>query len=409
MRAETAETQEDETKYHHHPPITKKDRATEVAKGFFWQTPGAILPYVVFLVLLLLLTKENNQTSAYRMKLIYTLLVGSGMIPSLIILVSSWKRLLYERRRHHHHHQRRGHIQSTKNNASIEKKEMIYQSATILPSSSSSSNHNDDDDDTIKVITQAPPLQQQPTTTIWSSLKDRRYLYKLIGTGFSWALYDFIYYGTAFNQPEILASVLGNDDDDDLIVSSWRNVIVGAMGIPGVICAIKMMEPMGGPKPLQSWGFVLIGIASMMVAFFYESEDNEDDDNSSGAFRKWGGFVSCCLLIFSLNWGCNVSTYVLPIEMFPKDVRSSFHGVSAGMGKLGALLGSFCFTKLNAISVSLTFSVCLLSCVMGVLITWLFIDPARQDTFFVKKEFTYIKNSDCERKQLISPMYIGVE
>ena len=30
--------------------------ATEVAKGFFWQTPGAMLPYVVGLLLVLYLT-----------------------------------------------------------------------------------------------------------------------------------------------------------------------------------------------------------------------------------------------------------------------------------------------------------------------------------------------------------------
>jgi hypothetical protein len=69
-----------------------------------------------------------------------------------------------------------------------------------------------------------------------------------------------------------------------------------------------------------------------------------------------------------------VGTYVLPIEVFPTAVRSTFHGWSAGMGKCGAALGSFLFTKLNAVSVVLTFTVCIGCCIVGVLITHYFID-----------------------------------
>lgn len=69
-----------------------------------------------------------------------------------------------------------------------------------------------------------------------------------------------------------------------------------------------------------------------------------------------------------------VATYVLPIEVFPTTVRSTFHGWSAGMGKCGAALGSFLFTKLNAVSVTLTFTVCIGCCIVGVFITHYFID-----------------------------------
>lgn len=74
-----------------------------------------------------------------------------------------------------------------------------------------------------------------------------------------------------------------------------------------------------------------------------------------------------------------VSTYVLPIEVFPKNVCSTFHGWSAGMGKCGAALGSFFFTKLNAVSVALTFTVCIACCTVGAFITNNWIDdmPSR--------------------------------
>jgi hypothetical protein len=44
------------------------------------------------------------------------------------------------------------------------------------------------------------------------------------------------------------------------------------------------------------------------------------------------------------------------------------------MGKCGAALGSFLFTKLNTVSVALTFSVCICCCVVGAFITHYFID-----------------------------------
>jgi PHS family inorganic phosphate transporter-like MFS transporter len=45
-------------------------------------------------------------------------------------------------------------------------------------------------------------------------------------------------------------------------------------------------------------------------------------------------------LMFALNWGCNVATFVLPAVAFPPGVRATFHGLSAASGKLGAVVGA---------------------------------------------------------------------
>lgn len=63
---------------------------------------------------------------------------------------------------------------------------------------------------------------------IVSALQNKAHLDKLVGTGVSWALYDFVYYGTAFNQPELLAKVLG--DDTGLVGISSRDALVAMMG-----------------------------------------------------------------------------------------------------------------------------------------------------------------------------------
>lgn len=51
-------------------------------------------------------------------------------------------------------------------------------------------------------------------------------------------------------------------------------------------------------------------------------------------------FVELGALMFALNWGCNVATFVLPAVAFPPGVRATFHGLSAASGKLGAVVGA---------------------------------------------------------------------
>ena len=82
----------------------------------------------------------------------------------------------------------------------------------------------------------------------------------MAGTGGCWFLYDFIYYGTALNQTAIIDAVFGGDEG--IYDNFWRNVVVAAMGIPGVMAAILQLEGLGA-KRLMSWGFALIGFSSV--------------------------------------------------------------------------------------------------------------------------------------------------
>jgi MFS transporter, PHS family, inorganic phosphate transporter len=50
---------------------------------------------------------------------------------------------------------------------------------------------------------------------------------------------------------------------------------------------------------------------------------------------------------FFTEFGPNVTTFVLPGELFPVSVRATGHGISAGIGKFGAFLGVFLFPVLQ--------------------------------------------------------------
>ena len=46
---------------------------------------------------------------------------------------------------------------------------------------------------------------------------------------------------------------------------------------------------------------------------------------------------------FFTEFGPNVTTFVYPAEIFPVMIRSSAHGIAAGVGKIGAFIGAFAF------------------------------------------------------------------
>jgi PHS family inorganic phosphate transporter-like MFS transporter len=50
-----------------------------------------------------------------------------------------------------------------------------------------------------------------------------------------------------------------------------------------------------------------------------------------------------CLANFFQNFGPNVTTFVIPGEVFPTRYRATAHGFSAACGKLGAIVAQIIF------------------------------------------------------------------
>jgi PHS family inorganic phosphate transporter-like MFS transporter len=53
------------------------------------------------------------------------------------------------------------------------------------------------------------------------------------------------------------------------------------------------------------------------------------------------------LSYFFTEFGPNMTTFVLPGELFPVSMRATGHGISAGIGKFGAFIGVFLFPVLQ--------------------------------------------------------------
>jgi MFS transporter, PHS family, inorganic phosphate transporter len=68
----------------------------------------------------------------------------------------------------------------------------------------------------------------------------------------------------------------------------------------------------------------------------------------SAHISPWVFLFLYSLTFFFANCGPNTTTFVIPSEVFHTRFRSTLHGVSAAMGKLGAIVGAFGFGALQA-------------------------------------------------------------
>lgn len=137
---------------------------------------------------------------------------------------------------------------------------------------------------------------------------------------------------------EIIGSF--SDTDDDCVSSNSainhvtsQNLIGLSMGIPACLLSILCLQIMS-TKTLQVVGFLLIALMfTIMAACFVPLKES----NSNVLFAIY------CLLLFSLSFGPNLTTFVLPAQTYPKSIRATFNGISAACGKAGAFAGVYMF------------------------------------------------------------------
>ena len=164
-------------------------------------------------------------------------------------------------------------------------------------------------------------------------LRDRRMLMLLIGTAGSWFLFDYAYYGNTLSLPAILKQVDSAASLETKLL--WTLAIFVVFAVPGYIAAVLTMDQIGHRR-LQFIGFGVMAGAFLTLA----------------AFEHLTTMVAPFLAIFGLSYffvefGPNMTTFVLPSEVFPVSVRTTGHGIAAGVGKLGAFVGVFVVPQLQ--------------------------------------------------------------
>ncbi|KAG6201331.1 hypothetical protein E4U10_007735 [Claviceps purpurea] len=151
----------------------------------------------------------------------------------------------------------------------------------------------------------------------------------LVGTTMSWFFLDLAFYGLGLNQGIVLHAI-GYGRGHDMYHKLWNNavgtiILTAAGSLPGYWTAVFTIDTIGR-KPLQVFGFLLLTIVFGILGFML-------DHLSEGTM-----LALYIIGQFLFNAGPNTTTFVIPGECFPTRYRSTGHGVSAAMGKIGAIV-----------------------------------------------------------------------
>jgi PHS family inorganic phosphate transporter-like MFS transporter len=192
----------------------------------------------------------------------------------------------------------------------------------------------------------------------------------LLGTSYSWFALDIAFYGLGLNSTNVLNAIgfgsagniqSGLDVYRDLKAISVGHIILSVGGlIPGYYATMLLIDSWGR-KPIQLMGFGLLTIilccmgkySSIHCLLFlflpymlYSPGFGFDALNRTSEMQKAFVFLYCMANFFQ-NFGPNVTTFIVPGEVFPTRYRSTAHGISAAAGKLGAIIAQAGFGKLK--------------------------------------------------------------
>jgi MFS transporter, PHS family, inorganic phosphate transporter len=169
--------------------------------------------------------------------------------------------------------------------------------------------------------------------------RNRRMLLWLFGTAGAWCLLDFAYYGNTISSPEILK--LLNPHATLLHNTLIQLAIFAVFAVPGYFVAIALLDR-SGRKSIQLLGFGLMGLMFLLIGII-----------PSVAANAWPFLILYGVSYFFTEYGPNTTTFIYPAEIFPVEVRTTGHGISAGLGKMGAFAGAYLFPDMLASSMGI--------------------------------------------------------
>ncbi|KAH8680991.1 major facilitator superfamily domain-containing protein [Xylariales sp. PMI_506] len=164
---------------------------------------------------------------------------------------------------------------------------------------------------------------------LYSYFRQWKHIKVLIGTTMSWFFLDLAFYGLGLNNTIVLKAIgysSGNNLYEQLYNNAVGTIILTVAGsLPGYWTAIFTIDTLGR-KPLQFFGFLCLTIIFSVLGFMYTE-------------LSQGSLLALYVVAqFFFNWGPNTTTFIVPGECFPTRYRSSGHGLSAAMGKIGAII-----------------------------------------------------------------------
>lgn len=172
----------------------------------------------------------------------------------------------------------------------------------------------------------------------------RRHGLHLLGTSSTWFLAGLPWYTLNLFEKDVLTAVKWlpapetmSAMDEVYRVSRAQALIALCSIIPGYWVTVALIDRIGR-KPIQLQGFFFMCVFFLALGIPYS---HWRDHNHIGFV------VIYAFTFFFCNFGPNETTFIVPAEIYPSRFRTTCHGISAAVGKLGAVLGAFGFSYLS--------------------------------------------------------------
>ncbi|MGH7667656.1 MAG: MFS transporter [Candidatus Dormibacteria bacterium] len=194
-------------------------------------------------------------------------------------------------------------------------------------------------------------------------LANPRYLTLLLGTAGCWFMFDYAFYGNTISTPLILKSVAPHAS---LITDTAIALLIFTVAAaPGYLVAFLSVDRIGHRR-LQLIGFAVMGLAFLAI----------------GVVPGLTTLIVPFVLVYGISYfftefGPNTTTFLLASELYPASARTTGHGISAGLAKVGAFIGTLTFPLVNG-SLGLSGVMCIAAATAGagLLLTRLLPEPS---------------------------------
>lgn len=204
----------------------------------------------------------------------------------------------------------------------------------------------------------------------WLALK--YYWPRLLGTTVTWFLYDFVTFPNGIFSATIISNVISDTSDLEKI-AEW-NLLLGAIALPGCFVGAYIVDKIG-KKYTMLIGFIGYIVFGLIVGI---------------AYYRVKKITALFIVLYGLmqsfgNAGMGNVLGLVSSESFATPVRGTGYGISAIIGKVGAVCGTKAFERVLTIGGSkasgqrYTFIIAACCGLLGVIMTWLFIPHLKTD------------------------------
>ncbi|CAL3966331.1 hypothetical protein PZA11_003015 [Diplocarpon coronariae] len=164
---------------------------------------------------------------------------------------------------------------------------------------------------------------------------------RLVATAGGWFCNDVFFYGNKLFQSEFIKVISPGTAASGNVMTGWLwNLVNVGVSLCGYYLATFLIDnKLYGRKNMQQVGFLMDFILFIVPAFHYKYYTDAANIKAFQAMYFLSSFFN--------QFGPNSVTFLVAAEVFPTSVRATAHGVSAALGKAGALLAAVLYNYID--------------------------------------------------------------